>query len=231
MQDEIRRLRHGLVAVGALATTMLTGCGGMMVEVGVSPRTGALDDEYALEAGEPTLQQAGRASRLEENDVRLGLVGLDDGFMVNIGLSRWTSSLRTDPDESMTVYTLDTQFVAIGSLVGPLAPTFGLGFEASRATLSLQDRGWSSAGLAMPVSAGLGLFMGPVFVRSHVEYALIRVGGSYGFYETGDCLEGFITVGGSGGSACYRRDIVADSGLSGELERLTFGVSLGFTIP
>lgn len=231
MRVETRRLRRGLILAGALSTTMLTACGGMMVEVGVSPRGGTLDDAYALDAGQPTLEQAGRASSFEENDVRVGFVAGDDGFLVGIGLSRWSSALRADPDETMSVYTLDTQFVTIHRLIGPVAPTFGLGFEASKASLTLEDRGWSSAGLAMPVSAGLGLFMGPVFVRSHVEYALIRVGGGYGFYETGDCLEGFITVGGSGGSACYRRDIVADSGLSGDLERLTFGLSLGFRIP
>lgn len=217
------RVRSTLAAC-LIAMLSTSGCGGVMLEVGVSPRGGSLDDEYALDAGQPTLQSAERTAAFDENEVRVRMAAVDlgQGAMASFGLSRWTSVVRAEPSESMTIYAFGGEFLALRQLAGPLTLTTGLGTEMSRASLSLEEQDWSGWGIAFPVSAGLGFFAGPAFVRAQAEYALVWLrGGEYGFFETGECLAGTFPGG------CYRRDIVADSGLRGTLDRFRYVVSVG----
>lgn len=216
------------VAVFAFAMLSLSGCGGMMLEVGVSPRGGSLGDENAADAGQPTLQEVGRTSAFDEREIRVRMASvlLSEGMMGSIGLSRWTTAVRADPSESMTVYAFGGQFIGLHQLAGPLALTTGFGSEFSRASLSLDEQDWSGWGIAFPVSGGVGFFVGSAFVRAQAEYSLIRIrGGEYGFFETGECLAGTFPGG------CYRRDIVADSGLRGKLDRFRYVVSVGIGFP
>jgi len=221
------RVRSTYIAF-AIGMLSLSGCGGLVLEVGVSPRGGSLDDEYAADAGQPTLVEAGRTSAFDENEIRVRVARVEpsEGMMASFGVSRWTSVVRADPSESVTIYSFGGELLGVHELVGPLALTTGLGPEISWASLSLEERDWSGAGIAFPVSAGVGFFVGSAFIRAQAEYSLIWLnGGEFGFFESGECLAGTFPGG------CYRRDIVADSGLSAKLDRFRYVVSLGIGFP